>query len=62
MFACLHREHESRNAARKLSKEQRREKKTNKLKEDTSQGVHVAVYRWLPRPTSATFCCLTLYI
>ena len=44
---CVHREHESRNAARKLSKEQRREKKTNKLKEDTSQGVHVAVYRWL---------------
>ena len=45
LFIHSHREHESRNAARKLSKEQRREKKTNKLKEDTSQGVHVAVYR-----------------
>ncbi|XP_052242082.1 U4/U6 small nuclear ribonucleoprotein Prp3-like isoform X1 [Dreissena polymorpha] len=37
--------HEEANAARKLTKEQRREKKINKIKEDTSLGVHVSVYR-----------------
>ena len=39
------REHESRNAERKLTKPQLREKKMNKLKEDTSNGVDVFVYR-----------------
>ncbi|XP_060559234.1 U4/U6 small nuclear ribonucleoprotein Prp3-like isoform X1 [Ruditapes philippinarum] len=37
--------HEEANAARKLTKEQRREKKISKIKEDTSLGVHIAVYR-----------------
>lgn len=39
--------HEEANAARKLTVEQKREKKIRKLKEDTSTGVHVAVYRVL---------------
>ena len=39
------RAHEEANAARKLSKDERREKKIKKLKEDTSLGVHVSVYR-----------------
>ncbi|XP_066269716.1 U4/U6 small nuclear ribonucleoprotein Prp3-like [Branchiostoma lanceolatum] len=37
--------HEEANAARKLTTEQRKEKKIKRLKEDTSQGVHVSVYR-----------------
>lgn len=37
--------HEEDNQARKLTDEQRREKKIKKLKEDTSMGVHVCVYR-----------------
>ncbi|XP_053387114.1 U4/U6 small nuclear ribonucleoprotein Prp3-like isoform X2 [Mercenaria mercenaria] len=37
--------HEEANAARKLTKEQRRDKKIEKIKEDTSLGVHVSVYR-----------------
>ncbi|GFT09070.1 hypothetical protein TNCV_4105332 [Trichonephila clavipes] len=37
--------HEEANAARKLTAEQKREKKIRKLKEDTSTGVNVAVYR-----------------
>ncbi|XP_046749508.1 U4/U6 small nuclear ribonucleoprotein Prp3 [Diprion similis] len=37
--------HEDANAARRLTAEQRREKKARKLKEDTTLGVHVAVYR-----------------
>uniref|UniRef100_A0A1B6FIF4 Small nuclear ribonucleoprotein Prp3 C-terminal domain-containing protein n=1 Tax=Cuerna arida TaxID=1464854 RepID=A0A1B6FIF4_9HEMI len=37
--------HEEANSARKLTKEQRSEKKIRKLKEDTSLGVLVAVYR-----------------
>ncbi|NWR26336.1 PRPF3 protein, partial [Emberiza fucata] len=37
--------HEEANAARKLTAEQRRAKKAKKLKEDVSQGVHIAVYR-----------------
>lgn len=37
--------HEEANAARKLTTEQRRSKKEKKLKEDTSLGVHVSVYR-----------------
>uniref|UniRef100_A0A182JR22 Uncharacterized protein n=1 Tax=Anopheles christyi TaxID=43041 RepID=A0A182JR22_9DIPT len=37
--------HEEANAARKLTDDQRREKKIRKMKEDTTLGVHVAVYR-----------------
>ncbi|XP_058801099.1 U4/U6 small nuclear ribonucleoprotein Prp3 [Phymastichus coffea] len=37
--------HEDANAARRLTADQRREKKARKLKEDTSLGVHVAVFR-----------------
>ncbi|XP_055594191.1 U4/U6 small nuclear ribonucleoprotein Prp3 [Uranotaenia lowii] len=37
--------HEEANAARKLTDDQRRDKKIRKLKEDTSMGVHVTVYR-----------------
>ncbi|NWX93606.1 PRPF3 protein, partial [Nothoprocta ornata] len=37
--------HEEANAARKLTAEQRKAKKIKKLKEDISQGVHIAVYR-----------------
>ncbi|KAJ8311737.1 hypothetical protein KUTeg_011092 [Tegillarca granosa] len=37
--------HEEANAARKLTTEQRRDKKMKKIKEDTSLGVHVSVYR-----------------
>ncbi|KAG8194722.1 hypothetical protein JTE90_026373 [Oedothorax gibbosus] len=37
--------HEEANAARKLTVEQKREKKVRKLKEDVSTGVNVAVYR-----------------
>lgn len=39
------REHELANAARKLTSEQRKDKKAKKLKEDVSSGVHVAIYR-----------------
>ncbi|XP_052796317.1 U4/U6 small nuclear ribonucleoprotein Prp3-like [Mya arenaria] len=44
-MAKRQRGHEEANAARKLTKEQRRDKKINKIKEDTSLGVHVSVYR-----------------
>uniref|UniRef100_A0A3B3SEN5 U4/U6 small nuclear ribonucleoprotein Prp3 n=1 Tax=Paramormyrops kingsleyae TaxID=1676925 RepID=A0A3B3SEN5_9TELE len=37
--------HEEANAARKLTSEQRKEKKAKKLKEDLSQGVYITVYR-----------------
>lgn len=37
--------HDEDNTNRKLTDEQRREKKIRKLKEDTSMGVHVSVYR-----------------
>ncbi|XP_040173005.1 U4/U6 small nuclear ribonucleoprotein Prp3-like isoform X1 [Anopheles arabiensis] len=37
--------HEEANAARKLTDDQRREKKIRKMKEDTTLGVHIAVYR-----------------
>ncbi|XP_044062518.1 U4/U6 small nuclear ribonucleoprotein Prp3 isoform X4 [Siniperca chuatsi] len=37
--------HEEANAARKLTSEQRKEKKVKKLKEDLTDGVHIAVYR-----------------
>lgn len=39
------RAHEEANAARKLTVEQRKEKKVKKLKEDITDGVHIAVYR-----------------
>lgn len=39
------RAHEQANAARKLTPQQRKEKRLGKLKEDTSTGVHVSVYR-----------------
>lgn len=41
----LYRAHEEANAARKLTAEQRKEKKVKKLKEDITDGVHIAVYR-----------------
>lgn len=44
-FSFNFRAHEEANAARKLTTEQRRSKKEKKLKEDTSLGVHVSVYR-----------------
>lgn len=44
-MAKRQRAHEEANAARKLTVEQRRDKKMRKIKEDTSLGVHVAVYR-----------------
>uniref|UniRef100_A0AAQ6IW06 U4/U6 small nuclear ribonucleoprotein Prp3 n=1 Tax=Anabas testudineus TaxID=64144 RepID=A0AAQ6IW06_ANATE len=37
--------HEEANAARKLTAEQRKEKKVKKLKEDLTDGVYIAVYR-----------------
>ncbi|XP_053288158.1 U4/U6 small nuclear ribonucleoprotein Prp3 [Pleuronectes platessa] len=37
--------HEDANAARKLTAGQRKEKKVKKLKEDLTNGVHIAVYR-----------------
>uniref|UniRef100_A0A3B5R403 U4/U6 small nuclear ribonucleoprotein Prp3 n=1 Tax=Xiphophorus maculatus TaxID=8083 RepID=A0A3B5R403_XIPMA len=37
--------HEEANAARKLTAEQRKEKKVKKLKEDLTNGVHATVYR-----------------
>lgn len=46
-MAKRQRAHEEANASRKLTTEQRRDKKLRKLKEDTSRGVHVAVYRVL---------------
>ena len=39
--------HEEANAARKLTAEQRKDKKINKIKENTDEGVHVAVYRFV---------------
>lgn len=46
-FLCAHfRAHEEANAARKLTAEQRKEKKVKKLKEDLCHGVHIAVYRY----------------
>lgn len=39
------RAHEEANAARKLTAEQRKEKKVKRLKEDLTNGVHIAVYR-----------------
>lgn len=44
-MAKRQKEHEEANQSRKLTDEQRREKKIKKLKEDTSMGVQVTVYR-----------------
>jgi hypothetical protein len=44
-FEWTFRAHEEANAARKLTTDQRRSKKEKKIKEDTSLGVHVSVYR-----------------
>jgi len=44
-FPFKFRTHEETNAARKLSAEQRREKKSKRATEDTINGVHAAVYR-----------------
>lgn len=44
-MAKRQKEHEEANQSRKLTDEQRREKKVKKLKEDTSMGVQISVYR-----------------
>lgn len=44
-MAKRQKEHEEANQSRKLTVEQKREKKVKKLKEDTSMGVQVSVYR-----------------
>ena len=44
-MAKRQKEHEESNQSRKLTDEQKREKKIKKLKEDTSMGVQVSVYR-----------------
>ncbi|KAL5019959.1 hypothetical protein ScPMuIL_002851 [Solemya velum] len=44
-MAKRQRAHEETNLARKLTTDQRREKKIKKMTEDTSLGVHVSVYR-----------------
>lgn len=44
-MAKRQKEHEESNTSRKLTDEQKREKKVKKLKEDTSMGVNVSVYR-----------------
>ena len=49
------RAHEEANAARKLTTEQRRDKKVRKIKEDTSLGVNVAVYRFV-------FCLVSVFL
>lgn len=45
-MADRQRKHEAANASRKLTKEQKSEKKIKKIKEDTSLVVHVAVYKY----------------
>ncbi|CAG9823250.1 unnamed protein product [Phaedon cochleariae] len=44
-MAKRQRAHEEANASRKLTADQKRDKKIKKLKEDTTLGAHVAVYR-----------------
>jgi len=39
--------HEEANASRRLNPEQKRDKKIRKLQEDTTLGVHVAIYRYI---------------
>lgn len=50
------RAHEEANAARKLTAEQRKEKKAKKLREDLSQGVHITVYRWVGFDLGGVVC------
>lgn len=45
--------HEEANASRKLTAEQKREKNIRKIKEDTSLGVNVSVYRY----KNLLICC-----
>jgi U4/U6 small nuclear ribonucleoprotein PRP3 len=45
IFDFNSRTHEETNAARKLTAEQRRDKKVKRAMEDTANGVHAAVYR-----------------
>lgn len=56
-LARCYRDHETRNSERKLNKDQRREKKIKKMKEDTSNGVIVAVYRYAPRVRLYAYRC-----
>lgn len=44
-MAKRQRQHEEANAARKLTVEQRRDKKIAKIQENTSNGVNVSIYR-----------------
>lgn len=44
-MADRQRKHETANKQRKLTKEQRSEKKIRKIKEDTSLAVHVTLYK-----------------
>jgi len=44
-MAKRQKQHEDSNASRKLTPDERRQKKIRKIKEDTSLGVHVAVFR-----------------
>lgn len=44
-MAKRQKKHQDANAARKLTVQQKRDKKVRKTKEDTSVEVHVAVYR-----------------
>lgn len=39
--------HEDANQARKLTADQRRDKRRRKIEEDTTFGVHVSVYRYI---------------
>ena len=41
------RRHEEANESRKLTKEERREKKIRKLKEDTTDVTHVKIYKFV---------------
>ena len=57
-MAKRQRAHEEANAKRKLTKEQRSEKKTKKMMEDTSGGVQVAVYRCVRKGgDERRYCC-----
>ena len=59
------RAHEERNAERKLTPQQRKEKRVAKLKEDTSAGVRVTVFRcvWLLCSHCSGAChCVGVYL
>ena len=49
--------HAKANAERKLTPEQRKDKTIKKLKEDTSAGVNVAVYRLVILPRRSPVIC-----